>query len=102
MGRQMVIRHTDGSSMLQDSTDVPLNASLPNHSGHDEHGQKSLDQGEQHLNNSVVVGGGARNSSKNKRHGKGTGKKKASQRGKSGLPEAEFGVIKSENFIINQ
>ena len=66
--------------MLHDSTDVPMNSSLPNHSGLTQDGQKSLDQGEHHLNNSVVIGRGA--NSKGKRHGKAIGKKKSSTRGK--------------------
>lgn len=32
--------------MLHESTDVPMNSSLPNHSGLGHEGQKSLDQGE--------------------------------------------------------
>ena len=85
--------------MLHDSTDVPMNSSLPNHSGSGHDGQKSLDQGDQLLNNSVVVGRGTH--SKSKRHGKAIGKKKSSTRAKMD-PVSEFGVIKSENFIINQ
>ena len=83
--------------MLHESTDVPMNSSLPNNSGLGHEGQKSLDHGE-HLNNSVVIG---RGNNKNKRHGKVMGKKKSSTRAKND-PSQEFGVIKSENFVINQ